>query len=847
LARFAKNLHTIDKEIREQVSEHHEDLLHQAVNIETLEEMLDIVQTRISSLKSTSERLRIKITQPYNELNLRILQLSRLQSACDTLRRIKGILHHSARLRIHMQAGLRDLVKSAQCLNELEFLLRDFDSNGIEIIEQDILFAHKSRHEVEEQAQIMLDKSLIHQDQTQIGTSLQVFYSLGILTKTLNQTLKTNEKNFQKLSNELLDTTNLTLLSTHTGLNTSQSAVNLNTSGQQFPGRVNMPNIGSMSQFRAQLWSNVEKLMDTLYDSCAQICQLQQILEKKKDLLTNLFYVDEVDFGSLVKGKMYLIDSPKPDDESTDDDQSKIIVHESICAFIDLNEINTRKSIEFLYDQWRLLATSLTSSIQNACSQSNYIKQTFQTEYPKILKLQNDLWHRLLQLNPLIDRYRYLTADKSTLNKTKATYQSSYELLRKCFIDLENAYLNRSLSHLFDPINLIFSQTNNTSDKLINKNDLDTFIKGIQSQLQTLQYDTIRIQKIKFTSTSHQSVVGGFSDKVVANICKSIQMYANKSEQLLNSFKIELQHQTINTASKLNESVVNNSILLKNLEYANITHDLYEQLSHMLENEKLNKNLNEKLTNALQSLLVFEENAIEPYIESISNCILAIMLTLHQEDFNQQTSSCSLYIKELQQVLQRMCHENLQAFQYKNILMPHLNKLALRTIDLFIRHASFLRPMSDNTRRRLLIDVQQIENIIQSILCSKLTDLGVLYKQLKAFRHLLQTKSPLEGDTTIVDESHYATILSESLPYSVLLHYLFSYASTDFKSPYQSLDWSVARYSEWFDKHTNEKERLKLVKTCLETYVNLVKQKNLTKFATIYPLMIRLLELGLTN
>jgi hypothetical protein len=220
---------------------------------------------------------------------------------------------------------------------------------------------------------------------------------------------------------------------------------------------------------------------------------------------------------------------------------------------------------------------------------------------------------------------------------------------------------------------------------------------------------------------------------------------------------------------------------------------------------------------------------------------------MHQEDFNQQTSSCSLYIKELQQVLQRMCHDNLQTFQYKNILMQHLNKLALRTIDLFIRHASFLRPMSDNTRRRLLIDVQQIENIIQSILCSKLTDLGVLYKQLKAFRHLLQTKSPLEGDTTIVDESHYATILSESLPYSVLLHYLFSYASTDFKSPYQSLDWSVARYSEWFDKHTNEKERLKLVKNCLETYVNLVKQKNLTKFATIYPLMIRLLELGLTN
>ena len=61
-----------------------------------------------------------------------------------------------------------------------------------------------------------------------------------------------------------------------------------------------------MSQFRAQLWSNVEKLMDLMHDSCAQILQLQQILEKKKDLLTNLFYVDEIDFGSLFKGKSKL-------------------------------------------------------------------------------------------------------------------------------------------------------------------------------------------------------------------------------------------------------------------------------------------------------------------------------------------------------------------------------------------------------------------------------------------------------------------------------------------------------------------------------------------------------------
>jgi len=174
LNKLSLNITTLDKEIREQVSLHHEDLLHQAIKIETLEEMLDMVQTRISSLKSTSERLRTKISTPFNELNLRILQLSRLQAACDTLRRIKGILHHASKLRVHMQAGVRDIVKSAQALNELDFLLKNFDSSGIDIIEKDVHFEHKSRNEVEEQAQVILDRSMINQDQSQIGTALQV-------------------------------------------------------------------------------------------------------------------------------------------------------------------------------------------------------------------------------------------------------------------------------------------------------------------------------------------------------------------------------------------------------------------------------------------------------------------------------------------------------------------------------------------------------------------------------------------------------------------------------------------------------------------------------------------------
>ena len=911
LSNLSQSINKLDKEIREEVSLNHEDLLHQAINIETLEDMLEMIQSRIASLKSTSERLRSKISIPFNELQLRIRQLSRLQAACDTLRRIKGILSQSTKLRLHMQAGVKDIVKSAQCLNELDFLLRNFDYAGIEIIEPDVHFAFKSRREVDEQAQAILDKSLVHLDQSQIGTALQVFYSLGTLNQKLAETLKNNERNFQKLSLDLLNTTNLTLQSTSSSsnLHTSASSSSLHSQQQSlFPGRTNMPNVGSMGQFRAQLWTNIEKLMDSLYDACAQIVQLQQILEKKKDLVTNLLYIDDIDFAKIYSGKMYLITSAsKSVDEAAQSSTTLAVnAYESICTVLDMNEINSKRSIEFLYEQWRRLTSHLGAQLASASTQSNYIKQTFQNEYPKLLKLQNDLWLRLIQLIPILDRYRYVPSSQSQQSQsekspktnanrdteklnTNNNFQSAYELMRKCFADFENSYLNRSLSNLFDPINLIFSSAQSL-DKQINRADIETYLKGVQSQLQTLQFDVFSsplvasaaLASIKasnqnnnhnLTFTNGYSSV--FSDKVVQNMCKSIQMYANKAEQLVNGLNSELQSAiqssstTMSSTTKAGSNSANiflhpgltttslpYQIQMKNLDYVNVTNDLHEQLTRLFQNEagKLlnNKKLEDKLSAALKSMLTFEENALKPFILSASDCILVIMLTMHQEEFNSSTGS-SLYIRELQQVLQRVCRDYLQLYNCKPILSVYMSQLATRCIELFIRNASILRPMSDVTRTRLIKDSNEIEAIIQSQLNVKLTDLGVSYKQLKAFRHLLETKSPYDSTSVqnsslggeVCDEQHYEGVLSQLLPCNILLHYLFSYAPHEMKSPHQNLDWTVTRYSDWLDKHGNEKERLLVVKACLESYVNLVKQRKETKFASIYPLMIRLLEKGL--
>ncbi|KAK9399375.1 conserved oligomeric Golgi complex subunit 5 [Crotalus adamanteus] len=56
LAKLAQGISQLDKELHLQVVARHEDLLAQATGIESLEGVLEMMQTRISALQSTVER-----------------------------------------------------------------------------------------------------------------------------------------------------------------------------------------------------------------------------------------------------------------------------------------------------------------------------------------------------------------------------------------------------------------------------------------------------------------------------------------------------------------------------------------------------------------------------------------------------------------------------------------------------------------------------------------------------------------------------------------------------------------------------------------------------------------------
>ncbi|KAM5236599.1 conserved oligomeric Golgi complex subunit 5 isoform 2-T2 [Ctenodactylus gundi] len=338
LAKLAQGISQLDKELHLQVVARHEDLLAQATGIESLEGVLQMMQTRIGALQGAVDRMKAKIVEPYNKIVARTAQLARLQVACDLLRRIIRILYLSKRLQGQLQGGSREITKAAQSLNELDYLSQGIDLSGIEIIENDLLFIARARLEVENQAKRLLEQGVETQNPTQVGTALQVFHNLGTLKDTITSTVDGYCATLEENISSALDIKVLT--------QPLQSAV------RGGPGRSTMPTPGTTAAFRASLWTNMEKLMDHICAICGQVQHLQKVLTKKRDPVSHICFIEEI------------VKDGQP---------------------------------EILYTFWNSVTQALSSHFHMATNSSVFLKQAFEGEYPKLLRLYNDLWKRLQQ------------------------------------------------------------------------------------------------------------------------------------------------------------------------------------------------------------------------------------------------------------------------------------------------------------------------------------------------------------------------------------------------------------------------------------------------------------------
>ncbi|XP_068611151.1 conserved oligomeric Golgi complex subunit 5 [Brachionichthys hirsutus] len=760
LAELAQGISQLDKELHSQVVARHEDLLSQATGIESLEGVLQMMQTRIGALQAAVDRIRSKIVDPYNRIVGRITQLARLQVACDLLRRIIRMLYLSKRLQGQLQGGSREITKAAQSLSELDYLSQGVDLCGIEVIESDLLLMSGARIEVENQAKRFLEQGMEVQNPTQVGTALQVFFNLGTLRETVCSVVGGYRTSLQEKITNALDIKGLTQPANPRGA----------------PGRAVIPTPGNTAAFRAALWTNLEKLMDQICAACRQVQHLQKVLMKKRDPVTHVCFMDEI------------VKDGCPD---------------------------------ILYTFWNDVTNTLSEEFHKASEASSFLKQAFEGEYPKLLRLYNELWRRLQQYSaglqaslassggtdasldmssPEADSQDFFTHGKVDYNPEKA--------LKGSLQPFEAAYLSKSLSRLFDPINLVFPAGGHSPPS---KDELDGILKTISSELNVASVDS------------------NLSLAVARNAAKTIRLFCVKSEQLLCT-----QSDASQVIGPLTEGQ------RRNVAVVNSLYGLQQAVAKMLSgSSSCPVAAADALSSSVEEVQTLMSSAVSPLLQSVSDSIEAIIITLHQEDFSGPLSSsekpdvpCSLYMKELQGFLSRVMSDYFRLFHCVDFIYDSTEATAKRAIELFVRHTSLLRPLGEGGKMRLAADFAQME-MAATPLCRRVSDLGKPYRMLRSFRPLLFQTSELIASSPAV---------GDLIPYSTLLHFLFTRAPPELKSPHQRAEWSIARYSQWLDDHPAERDRLSLLRGALEAYEQSVKARRGKEFAPIYPIMLQLLQ-----
>uniref|UniRef100_A0A672R808 Conserved oligomeric Golgi complex subunit 5 n=1 Tax=Sinocyclocheilus grahami TaxID=75366 RepID=A0A672R808_SINGR len=723
LAKLAEGISQLDKELHCQVVARHEDLLAQATGIESLEGN--------TSLSALQFKIRTKIVDPYNKIVARTAQLARLQVACDLLRRIIRILYLSKRLQGQLQGGSREITKAAQSLNELDYLSQGVDLSGIAVIENDLLFISRARLEVENQAKRLLEQGMEIQNPSQVGTALQVFYNLGNLRETIRSVVDGYRTSVQENVINALDIKVLT-----------QPA---NTRGA--PGRAVMPTPGNTAAFRAALWTNLEKLMDQICAACGQVQHLQKVLTKKRDPVSHVCFIDEI------------IKDGQPD---------------------------------ILHTFWSSVTQTLSEELQKATAASTFLKQALEGEYPKLLRLYNELWKRLQQYSAsiqgaLVSSGAGLDVElpvsehdaEDLFTRTKPDYDPEKDL-KDSLQPYEAAYLSKSLSRLFDPINLVFPQGGRNPSS---NDELDSIIKTIASELNVASVDS------------------GLTIAVAKNAAKTVQLFCVKSEQLLCT-----QGDASQVIGPLTEGQ------RRNIAVVNSLFRLQQAVAKVI------SGLGTFPPAAEQSLTALMSSAVQPLLNSVTDSVEAILITIN---------TCTL-----QGFIARVMNDYFHPLQCLDFLYDSTEIIAQRAITLFIRHASLLRPLGEGGKMRLAADFAQMELAVAP-LCRRVSDLGKAYRLLRSFRPLLfQTSEHIASSQA----------LGDLIPYSTILHFLFTRAPAELKSPHQRAEWSISRYSQWLDDHPSEKDRLTLIRGALEAYVQSVRARQGKEFAPVYPIMLQLLQ-----
>lgn len=228
---------------------------------------------------------------------------------------------------------------------------------------------------------------------------------------------------------------------------------------------------------------------------------------------------------------------------------------------------------------------------------------------------------------------------------------------------------------------------------------------------------------------------------------------------------------------------------------------------------------------------------VKQLTDAINSSVADILVSMHREPgLNTNTSAApSLYMKELNDFLSRVWTSHLQPFADKEVKETCGRELANRCIELFVRNAAILRPLTATGRNKLKVDAQFLESAALKPIVANVSSIGRMFRTLRAFQSVvvmsveeLATQN-LEPDTPV--------------PAYIVLLLMFSHAGQDLVSPHVTAGWTIEKLLKWLDGgNTADRDRFELISGTLLRYRNDIRKKNLSQYDPVYPVISNCLE-----
>ncbi|KAA3679388.1 conserved oligomeric Golgi complex subunit 5, partial [Paragonimus westermani] len=772
----------LDASVFQHVASHHSDLLKKATDVDSLHNVLESTESKITSLSRSMDQLKRKVIVPYRALQSQITQFRHLQISCELLRKISRM----ALLVKRIQSRLVDLSKSSAYVNELEYLFSTMDWEGIHILESYKRFTEQSREDMISQAYNLINASYELADQVQLGLGLQIFQHVNMLPDVVCQLVKQWQTDFDSVLNSALDVEALIqkVRTRHPNSATTGPGKLFYHSFTRYryytgSGRASLTGIGGQAAaFHVALWTSLDGTVNKLEHISSQFRLLGLTLLNKREVSSSVSFAPIFRLDSSVE--------PCPS-------LAELLLHEVVNDWYSNQKTTLRASVILLFASANLKSLGLTQEqtylnnhlpeghadlidsetlrahvseldaqlrssegfigwavdhlaqkLMDTAERSPQVKEALEGEYPKLLKLVLDLDRRIRFVQP-----HYSGTDSSLEDKRNRTDAEPPSCLIRSISPFETAYLSRSLSRLFDQVSMAFSTS--TSSVGLDSSEVDGIVQNAASELAyaTVQYDLLC--------------------KVSRNVSKTVALFATNVENMIS---VGPEANDVMDAQTVGQQ---NNIRLVNLLCAFGT-QLSLTCSRRLRNLPVLHSVDpghsgspfQAIHDTLESRLnVLCMNIFQPLLHSIGETFENILSTMHGENFadsdDQMTTrrdsprTSSAYMVRLQDFIGRVRKQHLCGLSQLPSSVPagsstlsttwaskppissatlstamgsfpcgevalqySLRPFLTRWIDAFLYNVSLVSPLNERGRLRLAADCAEFELALAPLLASKI-------------------------------------------------------------------------------------------------------------------------------